>query len=175
MRSSTKANEKLGAICIWTCICHRQDSFMSMWIPNLLICKLLSVNASASSTISCGDVATLCHESFNHSMEKAVFISKVMLILAGGDGQEIGCSLGYLFGEDLKHDSTFPQYYSRAPNFKVKEDLSVLRVEFGKLVKDLRTSFDFLFIVEASSKCFLHGRLLAHTERLFLSFESLEL
>jgi len=108
-------------------------------------------------------------------VEKAVFVSKVMLILAGGDGQEIGSGLGHLFGKNLKHDSAFPQYYSRAPNFKVKEDLSVFRVKLGKLIKELRTSFNFLLVIEAFSKCFLHGRLLAHTKRLFLSFESLKL
>jgi hypothetical protein len=75
MRCSTKANEKLRPIRVWTSVCHRQDSFVSMWIPNLLIGKLLSVNASASGTISCSDVATLRHESFNHSVENAVFVS----------------------------------------------------------------------------------------------------
>lgn len=98
-----------------------------------------------------------------------------MLVLAGGDGQEIRSGLGYLFGKNLKHDSAFPQYYSRATNFKIKEDLSVLHVKLGKRTEYLRTPCHFLFVVEAFSECFLHGRLLAHTKRLFLRFERLKL
>lgn len=37
-------DKELGPVCVGTCICHRQDTLVSMGVPNLLILKLLAID-----------------------------------------------------------------------------------------------------------------------------------
>ena len=63
---------------IYTCIGHQ---LFGMWIPDLLIIELGSVDALASSTILGCDV-TLCHESFDDSVEDVVQVMESIALVS---------------------------------------------------------------------------------------------
>ena len=67
--SSDEANEELGVIRVGPSVCHRQDSSSRVFEIHVLVHKLGSIDALTSCSISNRDVATLCHEPFDDSME----------------------------------------------------------------------------------------------------------
>ena len=71
-----KSDEELRAIGIGSCIRHGEQ--IGFRVPNLevLISKLLSINTLATCAIELGEIASLCHEIWDHTMETTVLIMK---------------------------------------------------------------------------------------------------
>ena len=64
------ANEEGGSICIRSCICHRQNAFVCVGHPDVLICKLRPIGAlRLNAVVVDDDLTALHHEAWNDSLE----------------------------------------------------------------------------------------------------------
>lgn len=72
---------------------------MRMWIPDLLIIKIGSVDALASSTILGCDITTLGHESFDDSVEDVIQVMESIALVSGTNSSEIFRSFWHLLSE----------------------------------------------------------------------------
>ena len=68
-------DKELTSISVRPRVCHRLDSFVSVRQPNSLIIELVSINALASSSISSGEISTLCHKVRDDSMNGRALVS----------------------------------------------------------------------------------------------------
>ena len=91
--SSSKSNEKLWSVCIWTCICHRKHS--SLLVLKLqswcFICKLFTIYWSSSGSIMAGEISALGHKSLYYSVESWSWKCIFFLIVSCTEWSEILC------------------------------------------------------------------------------------
>lgn len=71
--------ESLGAVCVWSSICHGQDARTCMLPDDILILKFLPTDGPATSAIMMCDITTLAHESRNNFVKEETLISKSFL------------------------------------------------------------------------------------------------
>ena len=102
-RSLLRADEELRSIGVGSCVGHRQDSRSSMLQREVLIGKLVSVNAFATSAIASGEITTLTHELLDDSVEFGALVSESLL--ASAKSSEVFHSLGAHVISQLHHNS----------------------------------------------------------------------
>ena len=76
MRSSDSRNEKLTAIRILSWIGHRQQSSTCVLHVEILVLKLVAVDALSSSAIVVCEISALDHERFDDSVKAAAFVGQ---------------------------------------------------------------------------------------------------
>jgi len=79
---------------------------MSVWIPDLFIRELVTIDACTSSSVSICDVTALAYKSFHNSMEEVVLIMQPDALLTGTKASDIFSSFWNLGGEQLEYDSS---------------------------------------------------------------------
>ena len=171
MRSWSRANKKLASIRIGTSVCHRKNTFMSMWIPNLLVGKLFAVNRHTSSTVSSSSVTSLHHKAFNDSMEFVAFVVlSLAFVFSCAKTSKVFACLWYIF-EKFEHNSwLFIHFFSFITNSNVKKDLRVLWIENRKFRMILFNICPFFLIINATLEKFLHCCLLRFWTLRFIFF-----
>jgi len=75
MRCCSRAQEELWTIRVRPTVCHRKNSWTSVFVVEVFVLKFLSVNGFPSSSITFGEITTLTHEAWNDSMETASFVT----------------------------------------------------------------------------------------------------
>ena len=93
-------DKELTTICIWTCICHGKNTRFSVFQCKVLIIKSCTIDGPSTSAIVVGEVTSLAHEVWNHSMETASFITKAPLTSA--KNSKILCCFGDNITPQLK-------------------------------------------------------------------------
>lgn len=68
-----------------------------MWVPNLFIFELLSINALSASSILVREVTALSHEAFDDSVEEVALVGQVIAFLACAESSEVFSGLGHFF------------------------------------------------------------------------------
>jgi len=129
VRSGTEADEELGAVCVGSCISHRQHTLVSVGIPDLLVFKLFTVDASSSCSILVCNVTALGHEALDDPVEDVVAVGEIVFILARANCSEVLGSLGNLLREEFHHNSFLLLFFSFIAHFNIEEYLSILRVK----------------------------------------------
>ena len=84
-----EANQKLRSVGVRPFISHRQNTFVSMWVPNLLIIESFTVDAGSSSPILVCNVSSLSHYAFHYSMENVTLIVQRGTFVSNTDLSEI--------------------------------------------------------------------------------------
>jgi hypothetical protein len=82
MRRLREGDEKLRSIGILACICHRQQSLLSVLHLEVLVREGSAIDALTSSAVEVCEVTALHHEAFDHSMEDAAFVVQWLAIFA---------------------------------------------------------------------------------------------
>merc|ERR1712050_533404 len=77
-----RSEEKLGSIGVWSCIGHAQNTWAGVLEIEVLIRKLLPIDALATSAITTGEVTTLNHEVGDDAVERAALVVKRLARLA---------------------------------------------------------------------------------------------
>jgi hypothetical protein len=106
VRSSCVAYKELASIGVWASIGHAKDSFVRMWVPDLLIGELFSINADSSSSIACSRVTTLHHEVRYNPVEAVAFVGVLRAFFTRAESSEILTSFWHVFTKDFKDDSS---------------------------------------------------------------------
>lgn len=75
--SLLESNEKLGAISVWTWICHGQQIFPIEFGIKVLIWEFFTINRFSSSADSILEITSLEHEPWNDSMKFRLLIEKM--------------------------------------------------------------------------------------------------
>lgn len=63
------AQEELRAIRVWSSIGHGENSWASVLQNKVLICKLVPVDGLPTRTVSSGEIPSLAHEVWDHTVE----------------------------------------------------------------------------------------------------------
>ena len=158
MRGFSVGDEELRGVCVWTWVGHGKDTFMRMWIPNVFIVELGTVDTHASCSVLSCDITCLRHKIMNYSMKEITFISQIFFIITGTYFQKVLSSQWYLFSEKLKYDlSFFITFYSWFTNFNLKENLIIIFIKKWQLIKFCFLFRSLFFIIQSSSKRFCHN------------------
>lgn len=72
-RSRCGAQEELRSVRVWAGIGHGQDSWASVLQNKVLILKLAPVDGLPTRTVSSGEISSLAHEVWNHTVERGPF------------------------------------------------------------------------------------------------------
>lgn len=153
VRSWAETNEELRSICVRASVSHRQNTLVSMRIPNLFILKLLSVNTlTTGSVLICG-ISSLSHKSFNNPVEDDVLIVIWWTFFAHTDLSEIFSCFWDLLCEQFKYYSSFFSIF----NLNVKECLCIFWIKIWKFAQLFWRNFNDLFVVNTLRKKFSHG------------------
>ena len=135
MRSRSKTEEELRSVRIWSSVGHWENSPSSVLVVEVLVLKFVSVDTFATSSISSGEIATLCHEPVYDPVEFAAFEVKRLAWFAcsffsRAESTEI---LGSFRGVFLELD--FNPVASLSANCKLEEHFChVLKVCFNKSI-----------------------------------------
>ena len=98
MRRCSVTNEELRSIRVWTSVGHRQNTFVSMRVPNLFVLKLLTVYGNSTCAITSGRITTLHHESIDNSVKfVALIVFTLAAVLSGTKSSEVFTGLWYIF------------------------------------------------------------------------------
>merc|ERR1711931_412144 len=82
MWCGNSAEEELRTIGVLATISHGQDAWSCVLVDEVLVLKLGTINGFATRSISLGEVTSLAHETRNHSVELASFVSVSILTRA---------------------------------------------------------------------------------------------
>merc|ERR1712168_150666 len=82
MWCGNSAEEELRTIGVLATISHGQDAWSCVLVDEVLVLKLGTINGFATRSISLGEVTSLTHETRNHSVELASFVSVSILTCA---------------------------------------------------------------------------------------------
>ena len=93
------ADEELTSVGVGTSVGHAQYTGLGVLEHEVLISKLGSVDALASSSIVVGEVTTLAHESWDHTVEAGSLVPKSLL--SGAEGSEVLSGLWHNIGTEL--------------------------------------------------------------------------
>ena len=131
VRSRTEADEKLGAIRIRSSIRHRQETFVRMWDPYRLICKLGTVNAlRLRAIIPDNDLAALHHETRYDSIEDASSVVQVIASLPRAQSSKVLDRPWHLLLKEFHNDTSFRKsILALCSNLDVHENLRVTHAE----------------------------------------------
>ena len=120
---------------------------MGMRQPNLLISKLLAVNALATGSVSSCRITALHHEAIDDAMEAVVLVVELRSLLACAERAEVLGRLRHLLVKDLKdYTARLESILSLFANSDIKEGLDVLRAEGGQGI-EIACRHDRLLIV----------------------------
>lgn len=98
MRRCSVTNEELRSIRVWTSVGHRQNTFVSMGVPNLFVLKLLTVYGNSTCAITSGRITTLHHKSIDNSVKfVALIVFTLAAVLSGTKSSEVFTGLWYIF------------------------------------------------------------------------------
>jgi len=97
------AKEELGAVSVGSSVGHAQDSLSSVFLGEVLILELVSVDGLAASAILLGEVTALTHEAWDDAMEGRVFVSETLF--SGAESSEVLAGLGRHVRVQLKDDA----------------------------------------------------------------------
>ena len=98
MRRWSVTNEELRSICVRTSVCHRQNTFVSVGVPNLFVLKLLTVYGNSACAITSGRVTALHHESINNSVKfVALVVFTLTTVLSSTKSPEVFTGLWHIF------------------------------------------------------------------------------
>ena len=115
--------------------------------PNLLISKLLAVNALATGSVSSCRITALHHEAIDDAMEAVVLVVELRSLLACAECAEVLSRLRHLLVKDLKdYTARLESILSLFANSDIKEGLDVLRAEGGQGI-EIACRHDGLLIV----------------------------
>mmetsp|Transcript_3679 Transcript_3679/g.6258 ORF Transcript_3679/g.6258 Transcript_3679/m.6258 type:complete len:270 (+) Transcript_3679:43-852(+) len=158
----SEADEELGAVGVFAGVGHGEDSLVGVGEPDLLVLKLLAVDAVASSPVLVGDVSSLRHESLDDPVEDVALVVVVGSLLSRADGPEVLGSLWHLLGEDLEDDPLLLRCgLALTRDLDVEVGLCVLWVELGQLGEDGLLLGRLLLVVDTLGEELLHELLLA--------------
>lgn len=97
VRSVPETNEELTAIGVGASVRHRQDTFVSVRVPNLLVFEFLSVDRHSASSVPSSSVTALHHEVLDDTVELiALVVLTFTTILAGAKTSEVFTGLGHI-------------------------------------------------------------------------------
>jgi hypothetical protein len=113
MRSLTKRDKELGAICVSTGISTREQVLFCVLDLEVFISKLLTVNRLASCAVALGEVSSLSHEATDDPVEAAIL--EVKHLTADSGTTSFACAkLSEVFScawndvlEEFKNDGSF--------------------------------------------------------------------
>jgi hypothetical protein len=100
--SLSRADRKLGTICVCSSICHEQDARTYMLQDEVLILKFFSVGGLSTSAIMVCEVITLSHESWNNSVKGGTLIAKSFL--SSAQRMKVFCCLWNFICKQLEGD-----------------------------------------------------------------------
>jgi len=96
------AQEELGSICVRAGIGHGQNAFSGVLQLEVLVLKLVAIDALATSPVVVGEVSTLAHEAWDDTVEGGA--SKAKALLSGAQCTEVFCCLGHNICSQLHHN-----------------------------------------------------------------------
>ena len=153
VRCRSVADEELGAVGVRAGIRHRQDALVGVRQPNLLISKLLTVNALATGSISSCRITALHHEPIDDTMEAVVFVVILGPFLTGAECAEVLCRLGHLPVKDFKdYTARLEPFLSLLTDRDIKEGLDILWAELRQGVKITCRHDSLLIVVDSLTK-----------------------
>lgn len=85
------ADKELRAVSVRACVRHGQDTWPHVLQCEVLVRKAASVDGLPSRAIVIGEVASLAHEGWDHSVEGGAFVAEAFLTSA--QGSEVLCCL----------------------------------------------------------------------------------
>lgn len=80
-------DEELGAVGVWASVGHRQQTWLGVLLGEVLVWELTAVDGLAADTSTVGEVTTLQHEVWDHSVEWAAGVAEALL--AGTESSEV--------------------------------------------------------------------------------------
>ena len=107
VRAWNITNEELWAICVWTSICHRNKTLVTMFNPNTFIWEFASINALVTLSIRCNDLASLHHKLRDDSLNLATFIKKICAHLSSTKCSKVLNSFWQEILEQFNNDPLF--------------------------------------------------------------------
>ena len=96
-------DEELGAVGVWTGVCHRKLTRLGVLDVEVLVFELVAVDGLTAVAVEVGDVTTLDHEAWNDSVENGVLVAKALFTSA--QCSEVLSSLWNLLFEQVEHHS----------------------------------------------------------------------
>jgi len=99
VRERIKGDEELGAIGVLASISHGEETTTDVLVDEVLILKFGAINRLSTSAVHIGEVTTLSHEAWDHSVEGDTLIMEGLArladsLLTGAEGSEVLRGLG---------------------------------------------------------------------------------
>jgi len=161
VRSSSVANEELASIGVGSRICHTQHTLVSVGVPNLFICELLSIDRHAASAIAHCGVTTLHHKTLDHSVELvSLIVLALTSVLASAKTSEVFASLRNISKELKNYTFLAVILLALNANRHIKEHLGVFGVKGRQFLEIFINLCCFLFVVNTLREELLHSSLL---------------
>lgn len=159
MRCWSETNKELASICIFTSISHRKKTFVGVWIPDLLVRKLFTIDWLTSCAVSSSCITTLSHETLDYSMEFVAFITW-SIIFSSAKSSEVFTCLWNILKKFENNSWFFISFLTLLPYQNVEEALGVLRIKLGQSFMNFFHFHCVFLIVNTLSEKLLHSCLL---------------
>ena len=148
---------------------------MRVWVPDLFVSELLTIDAQASRAVAVSCVTTLHHEVSDDAMEAVALVVHCWALFTRAQGSEVLTSLGHI-SEKLKDNSTgLEAFFTFVANRDIKECLWVLWFELWQSIVRLHDLRRLFLVVDALGKERCEAFLLFLGHGCLLSFDRFKL
>jgi hypothetical protein len=99
VREGVKSDEELGAVGVLAGISHREETTTDVLVDEVLILEFGAIDRLSACAVHIGEVTTLSHEAWDHSVEGAILVMEGLArladaLLTGAEGSEVLRGLG---------------------------------------------------------------------------------
>ena len=98
----TKGNEELAAIGVRARVSHTKKSSLIVFDVKVFVGELGTINRDSACSVVVREVAALCHEILDHSVEGAALVRVLHLVIASAKRSEVLSGLGHIIRKELK-------------------------------------------------------------------------